>query len=58
MNRIKYWLLCILLNDICGRTEDCYYCSFCEKGKTAYDCTQGNVYEQARKAWGLDYENS
>ena len=54
MNRIKYWLLCLLLGYICRKTDDCYSCSFCKKGKTAYDCTQGNAYNQARKAWGID----
>lgn len=57
MNRIKYWLLCILLEDICKRTDDCYSCSFCEERKTKYDCTQTTVHKQARRAWGVDNEN-
>jgi len=53
MKRIKYWLLCWLLGDICGRSE----CSRCvhydSDGTTAYECGQGRVYRQARKAWGI-----
>lgn len=62
MNRIKYWLLCKLLGDICRKTDDCHNCRFNmdgmkKRGETVFGCAQAYAHGQARKAWGVDNEN-
>lgn len=51
MNRIKYWLLCKLLGDICIKTDDCRTCEMRTAGKR--ECTQACTHGQARKVWGI-----
>lgn len=52
--RLKYWLLCWLLNDICDKSC-CDGCSldFPSWGKQGFLCRMGAVYEQAQKAWKI-----
>lgn len=53
-NRIKYKLLCWLLNDICRRTEDCDRCKFNRGGCKIEECAQADAFGQALRVWNLE----
>ena len=58
MKHIKFWILFKLLLGICGKTVDCKTCEmrlYLKNGKR--ECAVGCALAQARKVWGLDYEN-
>lgn len=54
MKYIKYKLLVWLLDDICKRSR----CVSCRLGKlcgiNSYYCHVGDIYAQAKTAWGLE----
>lgn len=59
MNRIKYWLLRWLLNDICQRS-DCESCGlagiggYCSPDGEPWNvCFENDVFVQARKVWRI-----
>lgn len=50
--RLKYWLLCWLLGDICKKSV----CRKCEldvdlTANSFFPCNMGKVYGQAKRAW-------
>ena len=49
-NRIKFWLLCRLLRDICKKSH-CYECDAVVKGEIL--CGRSYVVMQARKVWEI-----
>lgn len=60
MNRIKYWLLRKLFDDICLKSE----CESCRMNEVCYaggaiitECAENDVFVQARKVWGIESED-
>ena len=58
LNRIKYKLLGLLINDIC-RKSSCKDCAFdrtegLPNGHTKTSCTADDTDNQARKVWGIE----
>ena len=49
LNRIKYWILCKLLGELCCNS-DCAYCPCA----LLWHCSQNEVYRQARKIWEIE----
>lgn len=50
-NRIKYRLLCWLLNDIC-KGSDCDTCVL--DWRECFVSSKSDIYVQARKAWRIE----
>ena len=60
LRRIKYKLLCWLLDDICIKSK-CKNCAMCHHSERYADalvdgCGENEVFVQARRAWGLKKE--
>lgn len=57
LNRIKYRLLRMLLNDICCES-DCGNCSMRTRLEVldyvGMGCEERDIFYQARKVWGID----
>ena len=57
LNRIKYRLFGLLLDDIC-RKSDCKNCIYDRtiriNGHDMIECVENDLYLQARKAWGIE----
>lgn len=63
LGRIKYWLLTLLLDDICtksecvGAYEDCAMNNPYDVVDEACTCCGNFVFVQARKAWVIEKRN-
>lgn len=58
LRHIKYWLLTLLLDDICKKTDDCEHCECVRMvevcGVSCQACIEGGILRQAWKAWKMD----
>ena len=54
MDRLKYWLFRMLLNEVCEKSV-CIECRFFHDMEYPWDdCAIADAYRQARKVWGID----
>ena len=58
MNRIKYWLLCRLLNELCRkhlcRNDVCVECPMFYGMEYPWDdCGLADIYKMGRKVWKI-----
>lgn len=55
-SRIKYWLLCKLMSNLCESIENCGICPANYPSYSVLDdheCAQYRIRRQAIKVWGL-----